>query len=363
MSGASASDTLTIANKAELLAVTETDSNPQNNWQTVITEVDRRVDIVVTKTAAPAIVVAGSGIRNLVYTVNARNAGSSDATGVTIADLGVLAASLPSGVSFISAVSSEGAEFNNSTGIWSIGSLAAGASRTLLITLTVGSTVLDGLTIINTATVATVTETETNIRNNTASVSTTVLGHIDLVVVKTGTPNPVMSPGLLTYTVRVTNVGTARATGAVLTDNLGPGMTFLSGTSTQGVVTYADGIVTTTIGTINSGVTVTLTLDARVNVALAGTLVNTASAMADQTDPNLQDNTSTIETQALLSPVSVSGVVFQDLNSNGLKNSGERPLPNVPIVLFGIDVNGRSCESPIADRFERCLFICGSRAG
>ena len=344
--GASASDTLTIANKAELLAVTETDSNPQNNWQTVITEVDRRVDIVVTKTAAPAIVVAGSGIGNLVYTVNARNAGSSDATGVTIADLGVLAASLPSGVSFISAVSSEGAEFNNSTGIWSIGRLAAGASRTLLITLTVGSTVLDGLTIINTATVATVTETETNIRNNTASVSTTVLGHIDLVVVKTGTPNPVMSPGLLTYTVRVTNVGTARATGVVLTDNLGPGMTFLSGTSTQGVVTYADGIVTTTIGTINSGATVTLTLDARVNVALAGTLVNTASAMADQTDPNLLDNTSTIETQALLSPVSVSGVVFQDLNSNGLKNSGERPLPNVPIVLFGIDVNGAVVNLP-----------------
>ena len=343
--GASTTDGLTISNTATLSMVTETDSNLQNNQQTVTTEVDRRVDIVVTKTANAQSVSAGSGAGNLVYTVTARNAGSSDATAVTISDPGVVAANLPAGVSFVSAAGSDGSTFDNTSGIWTIGSLAAGSSRTLTITLTVGVTVVDGVIINNTAAVATVNETETNLLNNTQSTATAVIGAIDLVVVKTGAPNPVLSPGLLTYTVRVTNTGTGTATGVVLTDNLGPGMTFSSGTSTQGTVTYANGIVTTTIGTLNGGASATLTLVASVNVAIAGTLVNTASAMADQNDPDPDDNTTSIQTQALLAPASVSGAVFQDLNRNGIRDSGERPISGVQIVLFGTDVNGASVNT------------------
>lgn len=84
----------------------------------------------------------------------------------------------------------------------------------------------------------------------------------------------------------VTNHGTAPATGVVLSDNLGTGMTFSSGTSTQGTVTNSNGIVTTNIGTLAAGASATLTLLASVNVALDGTLVNTAVATADQTDLN-----------------------------------------------------------------------------
>jgi len=343
--GASASDSLTISNTAALSTVTETDSNLQNNMQTVTTDVDRRVDIVVTKAANVTSVSAGSGAGNLVYTVTARNAGSSNATAVTISDPGVVDANLPAGVSFVSAVGSNGSTFNSTSGIWTIGSLAAGALETLTITLTVGVTVVDGVIINNTAAVATVTETETNLLNNTQSIATAVIGAIDLVVVKTGAPNPVLSPGLLTYTVRVANTGTGTATGVVLTDNLGPGMTFSSGTSTQGTVTYANGIVTTTIGTLRGGASATLTLVASVNVAIAGTLVNTASATADQNDPDPDDNTTSIQTQALLSPASVSGVVFQDLNRNGIRDSGERPISGVQIVLFGTDVNGASVNT------------------
>jgi uncharacterized repeat protein (TIGR01451 family) len=243
-------------------------------------------------------------------------------------------------VSFVSAAGSDSSTFDNTTGIWTIGSLAAGAARTLTITLTVGMTTVDGIIINNTAAVATVTETETNLLNNSQSVTTAVIGAIDLVVVKTGAPNPVLSPGLLTYTVLVTNTGTGMATGVVLTDNLGPGMTFSSGTSTQGTVTHSNGIVTATIGNLRGGASATLTLVASVNVALAGTLVNTASATADQNDPDPSDNTTSIQTQALLAPVSVRGIVFQDLNRNGIRDSGERLFSGVQIVLFGTDVNG-----------------------
>jgi len=340
--GASAADSLVISNTASLSTVTETDSNALNNTQTVTTNVDRRVDIVVTKTANASTVNAGSGMGNLVYTVTATNAGSSDATGVTLSDFNILAANLPAGVSFVSAIGSNGSTFNSSTGIWTIGNLAAGAARTLTITLTVAATAADGLSIANTATVATVTETETNLQNNSKAVTSRVVGVVDLVVVKTGAPNPVLSPGILTYTVVVTNHGTAAATGVVLTDNLGPGMTYSSATTTKGTVVNANGIVTTSIGTLNAGASATMTLYASVNVSMDGTLVNTAVATADQPDLHPNNNTSSIQTQTKLAPTSVSGVVFQDLNNNGVRDANELRLAGVQVVLFGTDIHGVS---------------------
>ncbi len=338
--GASASDSLVISNTASLSTVTETDSNALNNTQTVTTNVDRSVDIVVTKMANAATVNAGSGVGNLVYTVTATNAGVSDATGVTLSDFDILAANLPAGVSFVSATPGSSTTFNNATGIWNIGSLSAGASRTLTLTLTVAAAAADGLSITNTIRVATVTETETNLLNNMQAATTRVIGYVDLIVVKTGEPNPVLSPGILTYTVVVTNHGTAAATGVVLSDNLGPGMTYSSATTTKGTVVNANGIVTTTIGTLNPGASATLTLFASVNVAIDGTLVNTAVATSEQPDRNPADNTSSIQTQARLAPTSVSGVVFQDLNNNGLRDSNELRLADVPVVLFGTDIHG-----------------------
>lgn len=338
--GATASDSLVISNTAWLSTVIETDSNTLNNSQTVTTNVDRSVDIVVTKTANAATVAAGSGVGNLVYTVTARNTGVSDATGVTVADPGVVTANLPTGVTFVSAVGSDGSTFNNVTGIWTVGNLSVGASRTLTITLTVGFTAADGLAINNTATVASVNEAESNLNNNSRTASSRVIGYVDLVVVKTGAPDPVLSPGILTYTVLVTNTGTASATGVVLTDNLGPGMTFSSGTATQGTISYAHGIVTTSIGTLAAGASATLTLFASVNVAIDGTLVNTAAATSNQSDRNPNDNTSSIQTRVNLAPTSVSGVVFQDLNRNRTRDAGEKLLPGVQIVLFGTDIHG-----------------------
>jgi uncharacterized repeat protein (TIGR01451 family) len=338
--GASVSDTLSISNTAQLSTVTETDSVSTNNSQAVTTQVDRLVDIVVTKSATPATVAAGRGTGNLVYTVTARNDGNSNASGVTVSDFGVLASNLPAGVTLVSGTGSGGSTFNTTTGIWTIGDLAAGASRTLTLTLTVSATVANGIDISNTATVSTVTENESRTDNNSQTATSRVIGVVDLRVVKTGAPNPVLSPGILTYSVVVTNHGTAPATGVVLSDNLGTGMTFSSGTSTQGTVTNSNGIVTTNIGTLAAGASATLTLLASVNVALDGTLVNTAVATADQTDLNPVDNTSSIETQARLAPTSVSGIVFQDLNKNGLRDASEKLLADVQVVLLGTDRNG-----------------------
>ncbi len=64
----------------------------------------------------------------LTYTVTAKNSGPSDATGVVVKD------SLPANFTSLSAVAPAGTTFNTTTGVWTIGALASGASKSLTIT-------------------------------------------------------------------------------------------------------------------------------------------------------------------------------------------------------------------------------------
>jgi uncharacterized repeat protein (TIGR01451 family) len=77
------------------------------------------------------------------YTLTASSAASSSATatGVTVSDL------LPSGATFVSSTGT--GTYNSGTGVWSVGSLAAGGSASLTITVTATGAV--GSTVTNTA--------------------------------------------------------------------------------------------------------------------------------------------------------------------------------------------------------------------
>lgn len=85
------------------------------------------------------------------YTLTASNAAASNltATGVTVLD------NLPLGVNFVSA--SGAGSYNSATGIWTVGSLAPGASAAITITVTVtassGATVTNGAEIITSSAV------------------------------------------------------------------------------------------------------------------------------------------------------------------------------------------------------------------
>src|SRR5207248_2382387 len=136
--------------------------------------------------------------------------------------------------------------------------------------------------ITNTAAV-TSTETDTNAANNTATAATTVNAAIDLAVAKAGTPAQVSAGQNLTYTVTVANNGPSPATGVTLTDTLPAGVTLVSATSSQGTVTASGNTVTGNLGTINNGANATVTIIVQAP-ATAGTLTNTASAAATETD-------------------------------------------------------------------------------
>ena len=88
-------------------------------------------DLSLAKTVSNAAPASGT---NISYTLTASSAAASNltATGVTVLDI------LPLGVSFVSASGS--GSYNAGTGIWTVGTLAPGASASITITVTVTAT-------------------------------------------------------------------------------------------------------------------------------------------------------------------------------------------------------------------------------
>lgn len=114
-----------------------------------ITEPICSADLSITKTVDDATPSVGDTI---VYTVTVTNGGPDAATGVAVTDL------LPAGLSYVSNVPSQGT-YISSTGVWTVGAIANGASKTLAITATV-DTGTGSDTITNTAEVTASDQTD-----------------------------------------------------------------------------------------------------------------------------------------------------------------------------------------------------------
>ncbi|MEZ6127354.1 MAG: SdrD B-like domain-containing protein [Planctomycetaceae bacterium] len=327
----------TISNVATVSSVTETDTNPANNSATENTTVIRRVDIGIMKVDVNDPVVAGSGIGNLSYVLTATNNGPSPATGVTVTD--AMLTALPAGVMIESATGTGGSTYNSTTGVWTIGNLAAGDSRTLNVTLTVGAaTVVDTLT--NVARVTNVNETDANPNNDVATAITAITRQVDLVVSKTELTDPIQSPGVIRYLITVANNGPSAATNVMLTDALSSLVTFGSVTASQGTVVHAGGVIMGQLGTIPAGQEATVDLIVNADLPNGATVNNVVSVTSDQVDSSPNNNMDSESTVVLPGLSSISGVVYQDLNGDGVQNPGEAPIPNTLVGLFGIDNNG-----------------------
>ncbi|MEP6570818.1 MAG: PQQ-dependent sugar dehydrogenase [Acidobacteriota bacterium] len=116
----------------------------------------------------------------------------------------------------------------------------------------------------------------------------------NLAIAKTASPNPATSLANLTYRITVTNNGPSPATNVTLTDRLPAGPTFVSAIPRQGASCSGTTTVTCNLNSIANGamaiVNITLTPQA------AGQLSNTASASATEVDPDMTDNSTTIQT-------------------------------------------------------------------
>ena len=153
-------------------------------------EVTASADVAITKTG-PASVVPGT---NVVYTITVTNTGPSDAASVVVTD------ATPAGLTFVSNTGDCLTAFP-----CALGTVPAGATRTITATFTVPASYTTPNPIVNTASVATAT-TDPVPANNSATVQTAVALQADLAITKTG-PASVVPGTNVVYTITVTNAG------------------------------------------------------------------------------------------------------------------------------------------------------------
>ncbi|MFY7666022.1 Ig-like domain-containing protein, partial [Flavobacterium sp.] len=256
---------------------TEPDFNPGNNSSSNTPTVSPTADLSSTKSVSNSAPQVGS---NVVFTIVVANSSiSSNATGVTVTD------QLPSGYSFVSAVTSVGT-YNSITGIWNVGSLNAGSNQTLQIT----ATVLGSGVYANTAS-STSTLPDPNPGNNNSSSTPTPSPAAELSVTKIASTNTPNVGSNVTFTITATNnVNFSNASGVVVTDVLQSGYNFVSAVPSVGTYNQLTGVWT--IGNLNAGSTETLTITA--TVLGSGDYSNSANVNSVTVDPVPGNNTSSI---------------------------------------------------------------------
>lgn len=244
------------------------DPDSSNDSASVTVTVLPVVDVGIAIAATPSPVAFGQA---LVYTITATNQGPDAASAVTISDL------LPTGVTFVSAVSSTGAEptLTDRRLVAILGDLPAGESATVQIHVVTSSP--PGSTLLNTADVTT-SERDSNPDDNRASLAIPVRDVSDLAVTMTPSASSVPAGQTVSYTVVVANLGPTDEPAAVVSIPVPPAVDVLSCSSSQGAPVLSPGLVLVELGAIAHGDHASVTLDVAPGAAAVGLLTIRASA-------------------------------------------------------------------------------------
>ncbi|MBC8354889.1 MAG: DUF11 domain-containing protein [Planctomycetes bacterium] len=334
---ASVDSTGTKTNTAQVAASDQADSDSTPN-NSVAMEDDQDsagltapiADLSLTKTVDNASPNVGE---NITFTLTAANAGPDSATNVAITDV------LPAGLTFVSSVPSQGT-FASGTGVWTVGTIANAGNATLQVVATVGSVGAKS----NTAQVTASDQADSDSTPNNGVASEddqeTVVVTPQIADLSLTKSVDVASPNVgdnVTFTLTLANAGPNSATGAIATDVLPTGLTFVSSTPSQG--TYVSGTGVWTAGTITSGASATLQITA--TVASSGTKANTAEITAvDQADsdstPNnsvaSEDDQSAVSVTPQIADLSIAKTV-----SNASPNVGDNVTFTVTVSNAGPD--------------------------
>jgi uncharacterized repeat protein (TIGR01451 family) len=300
-------------NTASVSQADQFDPNPGNNSGSALT-VPQQADLLVGKSVSNPTPNVGDTIT---YTVHVTNSGPDAATGVTVQDI------LPAEVSFQSSTATEGS-YDLNTNTWKVGSVAAGGTQTLTITVLVNSP--DPAS--NMASISHVDQFDPNTTNNgdTASI---VPQQADLQLTKMVSNAAPNVGDTITFTVTLADNGPSAATNVQVSDLLPAGLALISAAPSQGTYATATGIWT--VGTVTTAAPQTLTILARVNSPSAQTNTATISA-ADQFDPDPGNNSAS----ALETPQQAEVAVTKSV-SNATPNVGDTVTFTVTAADLGPD--------------------------
>lgn len=240
--------------------LTNTVSNTQDQFDTNKTPDDPTETITVTSLDLAVVKTVNNTRPNegetISYTITVTNKGASDATNVSLVD------KLPVGVTYVSDVVSAG-NYNNGSGLWTIGNLVNGAVATLTIDAKV-NTGTYGTTITNTTSAVKADQADSNAANNIGSVAIVPTAFIDLSLTKEvvgNVTNPAVGD-IITFEVRVMNDGPTKATGVEVVDLIPSGYKFINYSSTIG--TYSPSTGLWKLGFVEPGNTAVLLVDVKV---------------------------------------------------------------------------------------------------
>lgn len=284
------------------------------------------------------------------YTVTVKNNGPSTDNNVSLTSL------VPSGLTYVGSTPSIGT-YNNGSGLWSIGSIANGATQTLTITATVDAG--QGGNTINSSTTAAVGDhTDTSISNPNLSTSIIVTS-ANLITVKT-VNNPLPDEGdTIIYSINVTNNGPNDETNVSLTDLLPSGVTYVSETASQG--TYVNGTGVWTIGGIANGDTKTLAITATVDAATSGTTITntTTTASGDQSDPTTSGDVLSADIK-----VTTSDIITVMSVSNTTPNEGDSVVYTINVTNNGPNNDtGVSLTTAVLSALSGVTYVSDDGAG
>ena len=247
---------------------------------------DCSADVAVTNTVSAGPYTIG---KNMTYTVVVTNNGPIAATNVAVTDL-------LDGTK-LQFVSASDAAYNSSSGVWSVGSLVVGASKTLILTakpLVTGD--------ISATATQTHTEADNVSTNNAATTTINVAPAADIAVTNTVPQTTFNNGDLVTYTITAKNQGPNNATGVVVNDKLPAA--FASNTITYAApsgTTYDPTTGDWNVGNLGVNETKTITITGK--VAQLGSITNTAT-LADRTGFQLDENSgnNTASNTIIISP-------------------------------------------------------------
>lgn len=272
----------TLVNTATISSPVVDDPNLLNNSSAAtVTSGEPDLDIAVGKSvsvpsgASPDAVPVGEQVEFTITAENIPGPTADAATEVVLTDI------LPTGLTFVS--SSGDGTYDPATGLWTLDSIASGSTATH----TIVATVTQPIAYVNTVTLTSLTQNDTDPTNNSASAGVIGLVVADLQIVKDVSP-AVSRPGAnVTYTVTVTNNGPNDATGVVAFDPLMPAAVIVSVDATVG--TFDPVTRRWDIGTLAVGDSAVLTVV--IVVQNPGWHRNVVVVLGlDQTDPDLENN-------------------------------------------------------------------------
>jgi uncharacterized repeat protein (TIGR01451 family) len=230
-------------------------------------------DLVVTKTAAPAVVEPGGQVT---WMITVRNLGPGPSSGSTLTD------TIPVGITNVS-TSTPGCTVGAAAVNCTIGPLAVDGSTQITITGTAPSTTSTCFT--NTATATQADDRDTT--NNTAEASACTRPPLANVrITKSATPTTVLLGNQVRYLLTVINDGPDPAENVQVTDAPGAGIAPQSATPSQGTCATASSCNLGTIGPSGQA-----TIEIVATTTALGTQGNTATVATSTAETNPADNT------------------------------------------------------------------------